>query len=94
MNDGIRFLKFKQIIDFGKVYIRPLLILTKAELLAYLKQQKLAYRIDASNASMQFFRNKIRLNLIPRLSKEYNPQITDVLSDLAINAALDYDYKI
>ncbi|MCK9582394.1 MAG: tRNA lysidine(34) synthetase TilS [Endomicrobiales bacterium] len=45
--------------------IRPLLSIERNEILSYLKNQKLKYRIDPSNKSIEFTRNKIRKAIIP-----------------------------
>jgi tRNA(Ile)-lysidine synthase len=76
----------------GLTIIRPLLDCTKKDVLHYTKQQKLAFREDYTNQQTIFFRNKIRLNLIPDLEQNYNPNIRDTLARLAVNLAKDYDY--
>jgi tRNA(Ile)-lysidine synthase len=52
-------------------YIRPLLALTKQEILNYLHQNNIEYLIDHTNESDAFLRNRIRKNIIPAL------QVTD-----------------
>lgn len=47
--------------------IRPLLCLTRKEVLEYIKQNKLTYRTDTTNKSLKFTRNWIRHKLIPML---------------------------
>ncbi|WP_262246166.1 tRNA lysidine(34) synthetase TilS [Parapedobacter soli] len=54
--------------------IRPLLFLTAAEVAAEVSRRGLAYRDDASNFSTKYARNKIRLDVIPKL-KELNPAL-------------------
>lgn len=54
--------------------IRPLLFLTGAEVADEVRQQRLEYRDDTSNFSTKYARNKIRLEVIPRL-KELNPAL-------------------
>jgi tRNA(Ile)-lysidine synthase len=51
----------------GKI-IRPLLVLDKKTLLAYLKKEKLDYRTDKSNFDISLKRNYFRQVVIPRLS--------------------------
>ncbi|MSR77469.1 MAG: tRNA lysidine(34) synthetase TilS [Candidatus Omnitrophica bacterium] len=63
----------------GVVFYRPLLAIKKIEILDYLKQQKLKFRKDASNQSIQFLRNKIRRQLIPYLETSFNPRVLDAL---------------
>ena len=53
--------------------IRPLLDLTKAELLQFARENKILFREDATNASSDFLRNRIRNELIPLLQKKYQP---------------------
>jgi tRNA(Ile)-lysidine synthase len=49
------------------LYIRPLLCLFKDEILAYLHEYKLPYRVDISNISQRYLRNRIRAQVIPTL---------------------------
>jgi tRNA(Ile)-lysidine synthase len=59
--------------------IRPLLAVTRKEVLEYLRARGLKYREDSSNANRQFLRNRIRHELLPLLERDYNPGIRDVL---------------
>ena len=52
-----------------KLYIRPLLLRTKAEILEYLDQNNLTFTLDASNNSDDFLRNRIRKHLIPTINQ-------------------------
>ncbi len=54
--------------------IRPLLFLTGAEVTEAVAQLGLAYRDDESNYATKYARNKIRLEVVPRL-KELNPEL-------------------
>ncbi len=79
--------------DMAKVsFIRPMLSVTKKEVLAYLKQNRLSFCTDATNAKTDFFRNKIRLKLLPLLEKEYNASITHALVNLSKTAGEDYEF--
>ena len=49
------------------MYIRPLLEIKKAVILAYLHENKINYLIDASNQSDSYLRNRIRNTAIPGL---------------------------
>jgi tRNA(Ile)-lysidine synthase len=55
--------------------VRPLLGTAKAELVAYGKAEKIRFRQDASNASLDYFRNRIRLELLPLLQRRYQPAL-------------------
>ena len=52
--------------------IRPMLFLNRDEINGLVKKLKIPYREDSSNASVKYARNKIRLEVIPKL-KELNP---------------------
>lgn len=54
--------------------IRPILCLEKDEIIKFLEEKGINYRIDKSNLSTDFFRNRIRLEVVPFLSG-YNPQL-------------------
>ena len=71
--------------------IRPLLDTSRKDVLAYLEEKKLSYRIDSSNTDERFFRNKIRHQLLPYLQKEFNPAIKDTLASTAKIISEDYD---
>ena len=60
--------------------IRPLLFLTAAEVAAEVGRQGLDYRDDASNFSTKYARNKIRLEVIPKL-KELNPALEHTMAE-------------
>lgn len=49
------------------LYVRPLLNLSKQEILNYLHDHKIPYVIDASNQSNDYLRNRIRNSVIPAL---------------------------
>jgi len=55
--------------------VRPLLCLTRQETGKYCENAGIAYRTDRSNESVKYLRNRIRLELLPLLRKEYNPNI-------------------
>lgn len=63
--------------------IRPLYDCTRKEILAFLEQEKLSFREDASNQDTQYLRNRIRLELIPQLERDYNPDIQSNLRNMA-----------
>ncbi|WP_167747162.1 tRNA lysidine(34) synthetase TilS [Cohnella luojiensis] len=71
--------------------IRPLLRITKCELLEYCKRNGVPYAVDSSNVDRHYFRNTIRLDLMPMLEK-YNPKLKASLVRLADMATADDDY--
>ncbi len=59
--------------------VRPLIDVKRNEILSYLESNNVPYRIDKTNLDPAYFRNKVRLELIPLLEKAYNPQVLDAL---------------
>jgi tRNA(Ile)-lysidine synthase len=59
--------------------IRPLLSVTRQEVLDYLEQLGESWRDDSSNRLTDLTRNRIRLELLPRLEKDFNPQVRAAL---------------
>ncbi len=55
--------------------IRPLIEVEKDEIENYCAGNNFEFIFDKSNLSKEYTRNKIRLNLIPLLKKEYNTEI-------------------
>jgi tRNA(Ile)-lysidine synthase len=71
--------------------IRPLLNTSRNETEEYCRQHRLDIRHDSSNQSTAFFRNRIRLELLPEL-RDYNPRIDDALLRMARSAEEDVSY--
>ena len=65
--DGLRGVPAVRPLDESLVLIRPLLTVGRAEILAYLAQLNQPYRVDSSNASPRYARNRIRNELAPLL---------------------------
>ncbi len=55
-----------QVVAGGRVHLRPLLPLKKAEVLAALRTAGVAWREDSSNAGEKFLRNRVRGSVLPR----------------------------
>lgn len=58
--------------------IRPLLTVTRAEIEAYCLENQVRWRTDATNDSLSYQRNRIRLQLLPQL-RALNPGIDGIL---------------
>ncbi|MGB4705181.1 MAG: tRNA lysidine(34) synthetase TilS [Candidatus Saccharicenans sp.] len=69
----------------GKV-VRPLLCLRREEIEAYLREKGIRFRVDETNLDTSILRNKIRLELLPQLKNEYDPEIEKHLARLALIA--------
>ncbi|MFA5060272.1 MAG: tRNA lysidine(34) synthetase TilS [Candidatus Omnitrophota bacterium] len=77
---------------YNTVFVRPLLHMTRAEIDKFLQKNRYAFRLDPTNKQKLFFRNKIRLELLPLLQKKFNPGIQKTLTGLAETSAIDYSY--
>jgi len=71
--------------------IRPLLCVSKEEILQYVREKNLPFVIDSSNEEDKLIRNKIRLQVIPLL-EAINPSVRDAIVQTTDN--LNEAYKI
>ena len=60
-------------------FIRPLLSIPRAAIEEYEAQNQIPSRHDRTNLSRAYTRNRIRLDLLPLLKQQYNPQVVDAL---------------
>lgn len=70
--------------------VRPLLNITRLDILQYLASHNQSYVTDSTNLEHQAMRNRIRLQVIPLL-RELNPNITQTLVRMADNLKHDLD---
>ena len=63
--------------------IRPLLDVSRSEIMDFLEKEGLTYVTDSSNLAPFFLRNRIRNNLLPSLMRDYNRQIVKGLCQTA-----------
>lgn len=68
----------------GLRLVRPLLAVTRAEIESLLKEAGLGFRTDPSNSSRSYLRNRIRIDLLPLLSEQYQPRIRQHVLDLSL----------
>ncbi|MDF2627022.1 MAG: cell cycle protein [Symbiobacteriaceae bacterium] len=64
-------------------YIRPLLSVPRIDIESYCRQHELFARLDQSNLTSAYARNRLRLELLPHLAATYNPAIRENLAQLA-----------
>ncbi len=74
------------------ILIRPLLDVSRGEVEAYCSEHGLNPRIDLTNLEPVYTRNKIRLDLLPHLGKNYNGNIIEALNRLSKISREDKDY--
>ena len=71
----------------GKV-IRPMLSVTREEVLAFLEEYHVTYVQDSSNDTDAFLRNRLRHHVMPLLKQE-NPRLAQSMSDMALRLRQD-----
>lgn len=72
--------------------IRPLIEITRAEVLEFLRSRNIAWREDATNQDSRFARNRIRRQLLPQLQGDWNPRLPEALARLAAMARDEEEY--
>lgn len=68
--------------------IRPMLTVTREEVLAFLESYHILYVEDSSNAQDAFLRNRLRHHVMPLLKKE-NPRLSESLTQMALQLRED-----
>jgi len=78
--------------EFGSLkVVRPLIEIEKPEIMSYLDDADIGYRIDRTNAESIYFRNVVRKEILPFLEK-YNPKLKRSLFNLAEHLREDFDF--
>lgn len=72
-------------------WIRPLLAVSRSRILAWLESNHLPYRLDSSNDSREYTRNRIRLDLIPQL-ETFNPDLISTIGAMSRSLQWDRDH--
>ena len=72
--------------------IRPLLSVSRADIIAYCKKEQLEPRFDSSNFEMNYLRNRIRMHLLPELERQYNSAVKDCLCRTATIVGDEHDF--
>src|SRR5437016_10870398 len=72
--------------------IRPLLRVRRKELEAYLIAEGQRWREDSSNRDLQHARNRVRHGILPRLERNLNPAVREILAETAEIARAEEEY--
>jgi len=72
--------------------VRPLLGVDRPEIERYLRERGIAWRTDSTNASTAFARNRIRHELLPQLTRDWNPAMAETLAHTAAWAQAEEAY--
>ncbi len=73
--------------DAGVDIVRPMLELSRGEIVVFLRERGEAWREDATNASAAHTRNRLRHEVLPLVAEAVNPRVTGALARLADQAA-------
>lgn len=63
--------------------IRPIMCLSKDEIYEYLNKNKIEYRVDESNFTEEYTRNKIRLKVLPYVTENINEKAILHINELS-----------
>jgi len=75
---GLKGLKGMLPVRDGRV-IRPLLEVWREEIESLAREMEIPYLVDSSNLKGHYLRNRIRLNLVPLIEREYQPNFKEIL---------------
>ena len=87
---GMGYRSLLPLFDASVPVVRPLLSTWRAEILDYCRMHSLPVLHDQSNDSPEFFRNRVRLELLPVL-QTYNPRAREALWRTAESLAADLE---
>ncbi len=76
----------------GLTIIRPLIEVPRREIENFIKEKNLFFRHDSSNDEIDFTRNRIRHELIPYLEDKFNPNVKEVLVNMAENLRCENEF--
>ncbi|UZW14034.1 tRNA lysidine(34) synthetase TilS [Clostridium pasteurianum] len=75
-----------------KIFVRPLIKIGREEIESYCKKEHINPRIDNTNLTNIYSRNKVRLELIPYIKRNFNEDIITTLNRLSDTVNVDNDY--
>ncbi|NLJ78095.1 MAG: tRNA lysidine(34) synthetase TilS, partial [Tissierellia bacterium] len=85
--DGLRGMEYK-----NDDIIRPILGIERLEIEEYLSSRGISSRLDRTNLEPIYNRNRIRLEMMPYIKENYNPNIVDTLWRTSEIASVDSDF--
>lgn len=72
--------------------VRPLIDVERDEVEAHLRERGLAWREDSTNSSRRFARNRLRHELLPQLTRDWNPELVAALARIADQAIAEEEW--
>lgn len=85
--EGLNAIAFKR-----DAIIRPMLGVSRDEIEAYVKENKIPIRIDHTNLETDYTRNKVRLELLPYIREHFNENIISRLYETTLHLQEDADF--
>jgi len=76
----------------GGRLVHPLLFARRTAIEGWLTGRSVRWRTDRSNSTRHYLRNRVRLDLLPAVAREYNPRIVERLGALAGMLRRDNDF--
>jgi tRNA(Ile)-lysidine synthase len=90
--DGLQALTWHRELKPGVQVVRPLLEVTRQETGQFCEAAQLPVWDDRTNGDRQYARNRIRLDLMPYLQEQFNPQVEQNLAQTAELLQADVSY--
>jgi tRNA(Ile)-lysidine synthase len=89
--EGLRGIHQSIDLNHGVTLIRPILGITRAQVIEHCERYEIAFRSDSSNFLVDFTRNRVRLELLPML-ETFNPRVKQSLARVSESLVMDDDY--
>jgi tRNA(Ile)-lysidine synthase len=90
--DGLQALMWRRDLRLGIQLVRPLLNVTRRETAQFCAESQLRVWDDVTNRDRHYARNRIRLELLPYLQEQFNPQVEQALAQTAELLQADVSY--
>ncbi|MBD2151013.1 tRNA lysidine(34) synthetase TilS [Pseudanabaena sp. FACHB-1277] len=81
--DGLAALSWRRSLTDGIELVRPLLNVSRAETAGFCMENQIAIWEDSTNADLSYRRNRLRLETIPYLQANFNPQLEVAIAQTA-----------
>jgi tRNA(Ile)-lysidine synthase len=90
--DGLQALTWQRPLSDNILLVRPLLEVTRAQTKDFCQNLQLPIWEDSTNQDFKYTRNRIRLELLPYLQKNFNPKVESALAQTAelLQAEVEY----
>ena len=89
---GLSGMEYARMGEHGTTVIRPLLDVSRDEIETFCFEQNINPCMDHTNEEAVYTRNKVRLELLPYISENFNENIIEALVRLSQNAKEDNEY--